>query len=756
LEDRRVLSAIAIIPAHDLPDVAADQAAPITAASRPPAMAFAGARDLGQLEGTRQITGRVDPTGRRDFYQFTVATADNVTVRLDGLQQDADLYLFDRAGRIVAFSDRAGTREEMIRRTLAPGTYSVLVSAYRSARTSYRLTLSSPRNEPQPADRAGDSFSTARDLGPLTGHHVLSESVGHADRADVYRFRVDGGDRIAIGLQGHREDLDLYLFDAYGRRLARSFRGGTLAESIRGTLGAGEYFVAVVPYLQAASRYDLTLDVSDPAARSPIVHRPARPPVPPTHPTPPPPVAPTPPVTPPPTSPGTAPGTVPGTPQRLPDVPYFGTALDWNVNQVRAPEAWAAGFTGQGIVVAVVDTGVDLNHPDLVNNLWRNLDETPGDGIDNDGNGFVDDVFGWNFADRTNRPQDTNGHGTHVAGTIAAARDRVGSTGLAYQATIMPVRVLGDRGSGSVLDVAAGIRYAVDNGADIINLSLGGGFSRAIDLALQYAQQHDVFVAIAAGNDGGGSPSFPAIDSRALGNTISVGANDRAARHATFSDRVGQSGAVQVDAPGVGIFSTLPNGRYGQLSGTSMASPHVAGVAALALSANPSLTAAQLRDVLVGSADRSVAGSDSVGGIDAALAVSLALADNPASSPASTAAVASSNATGWARFAVPHAATVSLDPLTASTRMPLTPAVASADTDRSPRTEVGDVSLEEPARITAEQAADHRTAAQQDETFRSALPRTVAATTTPARRLALRPELVDRVMVDAPLGSWHA
>ncbi|NJL20315.1 MAG: S8 family serine peptidase [Leptolyngbyaceae cyanobacterium SM1_3_5] len=151
----------------------------------------------------------------------------------------------------------------------------------------------------------------------------------------------------------------------------------------------------------------------------------------------------------------------------------------WNVDLVNAPEVWAQGFSGQNVTVAVLDTGVDYNHPDLQANLWQNLNEIPDNGIDDDRNGYIDDVRGWNFADAqdSNDPMDTDQHGTHVAGTIAATHNNFGVTGVAYSAKIMPVRVIGgvDDNRANLFDrnVAAGIRYAVDNGARVLNLSLG-------------------------------------------------------------------------------------------------------------------------------------------------------------------------------------------------------------------------------------------------------------------------------------------
>jgi subtilisin family serine protease len=215
---------------------------------------------------------------------------------------------------------------------------------------------------------------------------------------------------------------------------------------------------------------------------------------------------------------------------------------------------------------------------------------------------------------------------------------------VAPDATIMPVRVLANNGSGTASGVAAGIRYAVQNGADIINLSLGGGFSSVILSAIQYALQSNVLVVAAAGNESAATPGYPAAFSASLANVLSVGAHASSGTIANFSNDVGASGAVQVDAPGVSVYSTYAGGTYGRLSGTSMATPHVAGLAALALSANSNLTAAQLRALIVDGADRAIVGSDSQGGVNAAVTVALAAAGQ--SSTSSTAAAAQSTAAG--------------------------------------------------------------------------------------------------------------
>ncbi len=186
-----------------------------------------------------------------------------------------------------------------------------------------------------------------------------------------------------------------------------------------------------------------------------------------------------------------------------------------------------------------------------------------------------------------------------MAGTIAAEQNGFGVTGVAYNAKIMPVRVIGPD-SGSSADVAAGIRYAADNGANVINLSLGGSQSTAIADAVQYATAKGALVVMAAGNDGGISPTFPGNLANRWG--IAVGAVDINRTLATFSDRAGAAPLNYVVAPGVDILSTTPNNTYQTYSGTSMAAPHVSGVAALLLSANPKLTPAQLTNLLTADA----------------------------------------------------------------------------------------------------------------------------------------------------------
>lgn len=247
---------------------------------------------------------------------------------------------------------------------------------------------------------------------------------------------------------------------------------------------------------------------------------------------------------------------------------------------------------GKGTVVAVIDTGVDYTHKDLADNIWVNEGEIPGNGIDDDGNGYVDDVYGVDFVDGDCDPMDEHGHGTHVAGIIAMTPGNGGGVGVAYGAKIMCVRAGQANGSFASTDIAKAIKYAADNGADVINMSFGGtGRSYLVESALQDAFPSCVLVA-AAGNDG-----LPTNDAKQAGYlftediypagykyVIGVMATDNNKSLAYFSNwdfKEGSGCEYEMAAPGVGIYSTLPGNRYACWSGTSMATPNVAAAAAI-------------------------------------------------------------------------------------------------------------------------------------------------------------------------------
>ena len=272
---------------------------------------------------------------------------------------------------------------------------------------------------------------------------------------------------------------------------------------------------------------------------------------------------------------------------------------------IDAPEAWNISTGSPDTVIAVIDTGVDFNHPDLAANIWTNAAEAAGTpGVDDDGNGYVDDVHGYDFVNEDGDPLDDFGHGTHVSGTIAAVgNNAVGVVGINWNAKVMGLKFLGANGSGYESDAIRALDYAVMMGAKISNNSYGGdSFNPAFLDAIEAAgASGHIFVAAAgnAANDNDSNPFYPA--SYDASNLVSVAATDRNDQLASFSN----FGATTVDiaAPGVSIQSTLPNGAYGGDSGTSMASPHVAGVAALVRSRRPNWTTDQVIRVILDGAD---------------------------------------------------------------------------------------------------------------------------------------------------------
>lgn len=610
------------------------------------------ARDLGAINGSIAIRNQyVGPFDNRDVFRFELQRGGEAQIQLRGMTSDADVYLLNSRRETVASSRNASWQPEFIRESLSAGEYFVVVQNYHSWRgTGYALDIDASLDAPP--DPIGNTFETAKNLGALQGQASITDAVGEGDEMDVFRFHVESATRFDASLIDLRDDVDLYLFSENGTRLISSDRPGRSSEQIQAWIASGSYYLVVDAYESASSQYTLTLDTGLPPSEPPSDPRPDPTPTTPPATTPP---TTTPPTTTPPTNsvpvtpsppvvapPQTAPpATGPSGP--LTDVPFFGsTSRDWGINSVNAPEAWAAGYAGEGITVAVIDSGVQLSHPDLTHSIWVNAGEIAGDGIDNDGNGYVDDVRGWDFIDRDNNPTDANGHGTHVAGVVAAANNGAGGTGVAYASSIMPIRVLDESGSGSTHGVAQGIRYAVDNGAQIINLSLGGGNSQSVYSALQYAEQNNVLVVAASGNESGGVPGYPAAHSASLSNVLSVGAYTSSDRIASFSNRVGGSGATQVDAPGQSIYNTFLGGGYGSLSGTSMATPFVSGVAALAWAANPTLGAGVIRNMLTQSVGAAVSGSDSLGRIDAAAAIPLAISGSVAASVTSSSVRSSS------------------------------------------------------------------------------------------------------------------
>lgn len=308
-----------------------------------------------------------------------------------------------------------------------------------------------------------------------------------------------------------------------------------------------------------------------------------------------------------------------------------GGAADADIDAV---EAWDVQKGSADILVAVIDTGVDYKHPDLAANMWTNPGEDPwadpndptsGNGIDDDNNGFIDDWRGWDFVNRDNDPFDDNVHGTHVAGTIGAVGNNgIGVTGVNWTVEIMPLKFLSSSGSGSLSDAIEAITYAARFGAHVMNNSWGGGGrSQALEDAIKFANQQGSLFVAAAGNNGTDNDATPNYPSNYdVENVLAVAAIDHEGNLAVFGSGGGGGicggclgevlpvpgsnyGATTVDlaAPGKNILSTTPNNGYQSLSGTSMATPHVAGIAALTLAQFPALTNIQLKTRLMASVD---------------------------------------------------------------------------------------------------------------------------------------------------------
>ena len=298
---------------------------------------------------------------------------------------------------------------------------------------------------------------------------------------------------------------------------------------------------------------------------------------------------------------------------RIPNDPRFGELYGLrNTGQtggtagadIGAASAWDVSTGSRSVVVAVIDSGVDHTHPDLAQNVFNNTGEIPGNGLDDDVNGFVDDVRGWDFVNDDNDPYDDAGHGTHVAGTIGALGDNaVGVVGVAWDVSILPIKFLSSTGTGTTADAIAAVEYATLMGADITNNSWGGGgFSQALLDAINDSGDAGILFVAAAGNNGLNTdvyPHYPA--SYTAASIVSVAATDHNDQLAGFSN----FGPASVDlaAPGVAILSTLPNGGYGLGDGTSMATPHVAGAASLIRAAAPGIGVAEIKQALLSSID---------------------------------------------------------------------------------------------------------------------------------------------------------
>jgi type VII secretion-associated serine protease mycosin len=304
----------------------------------------------------------------------------------------------------------------------------------------------------------------------------------------------------------------------------------------------------------------------------------------------------------------------------------YNESLRYNLTIIQAADAWQKScYQGQGVTVAVVDTGIDLDHPDLQARL----------------------VSGKTFVDGTSSADDDYGHGTHVAGIVAAVANNGGVIGVAPEANLMPVKVLDSSGSGSLYDVAQGIEWAADHGADIINLSLGTVYdSYTVEDAVDYAYDKGALVVAAGGNCGGSTYYYNGCDYQnqtfypgAYGHAMSVAATDSSDARASSSN---QGSYIEIAAPGSSVYSTYYGGGYAYMSGTSMATPHVSGLAALIWSQHPTWTNKQVRARIRATAvDLGASGWDQsfgYGRIDAAAAMGVTASASAAAADATTGA----------------------------------------------------------------------------------------------------------------------
>lgn len=272
--------------------------------------------------------------------------------------------------------------------------------------------------------------------------------------------------------------------------------------------------------------------------------------------------------------------------------------------EIRAEEAWSIlTINSEKPIVAIIDSGVDYNHYVFQESgaIWTNSGEIPNNGLDDDGNGFVDDVYGWNFVNNSNDPMDDDNHGTHVAGIVLGmTQDVLRNPGELSPAKIqiMPLKFLDQSGSGTTASAISALNYAIDNGASVLNNSWGGGhFSQALyDVIVKSSDRGLAFIAAAgnAANDNDSSPTYPA--SYKISNVVSVAATSSQDNLASFSNFGGQS--VHVASPGISIISTLPNDSFGYSSGTSMAAPFAAGLSALLVREKNQINGHQVKGVL--------------------------------------------------------------------------------------------------------------------------------------------------------------
>lgn len=267
---------------------------------------------------------------------------------------------------------------------------------------------------------------------------------------------------------------------------------------------------------------------------------------------------------------------------------------------IKAEEAWKESIGSKKLLVAVIDTGIDYNHPDLRRNIWVNKAEKYGEkGKDDDGNGYIDDVYGYDFANNDNNPMDGHGHGTHCAGTIGAVHNKRGVAGVMKDVKLVALKFLSDRGSGTTEGAIKSIDYATKLGVHVMSNSWGGGgYSQLLKEAIERAEAKGIVFVAAAGNSGSDNDEKPHYPSNYdVSNVIAVASHTSSDKKSYFSCYGAET--VDVSAPGSAIKSTWKNGGYKSISGTSMATPHVSGIVGLMLAKDKSLSPSEIKDKLI-------------------------------------------------------------------------------------------------------------------------------------------------------------
>ena len=275
---------------------------------------------------------------------------------------------------------------------------------------------------------------------------------------------------------------------------------------------------------------------------------------------------------------------------------------------------WDFDIDCSDVTVGVMDSGIQTNHEDLIDNIWVNTGEIVGDGIDNDGNGYIDDIYGWNFGDSNGDVSYVSNHGVHVAGIVSAVTDNSkGVASVARNAKIASIKIFNSSGKSTLSYIIEGINYAKKNDINIINCSFGGAGWGSTSVSIVKSAIEavpDIFFVIAAGNIATSTPQpdndqtavYPSQLTKDLDNVISV-ANTTSSDELSSTSHYGAT-SVDIAAPGTGIYSTIPTSSYGTMSGTSMATPMVASAVAVMRAVNPNISAKEIKETLCSSSDK--------------------------------------------------------------------------------------------------------------------------------------------------------